>query len=40
MGNPTNDNRFSCDNDLTSPANGDDDVFGLSTLLDHGSPNP
>ena len=27
-----NDNRFSCNNVLESPANGDDDVFGDSAL--------
>ena len=32
MGNPTNNNEFSCTNVLTSPANGDDDVFGDSAL--------
>src|ERR1041384_4757208 len=32
MGSPTNNNNFSCDNTLTSPANGDDDVFGDSAL--------
>jgi hypothetical protein len=29
MGNPTNNNNFECSNVLTSPANGDDNVFGL-----------
>ncbi|MDW0197597.1 MAG: hypothetical protein QOD16_02530 [Nitrososphaeraceae archaeon] len=32
MGNPTNNNDFECNNILTSPANGDDDVFGDSAL--------
>jgi hypothetical protein len=32
MGNPTNDNRFSCDNNLIDPANGDDNLFGDSAL--------
>jgi hypothetical protein len=32
MGNPTNNNQFRCDNTLTSPANGDDNVFGDSAL--------
>jgi hypothetical protein len=29
MGSPTNNNQFVCDNELTSPANGDDNEFGL-----------
>ncbi len=29
---PFNDNSFTCDNLLTSPANGDDDEFGDSAL--------
>jgi hypothetical protein len=32
MGNPTNNNDFVCSNVLTSPANGDDDVFGDSAI--------
>jgi hypothetical protein len=32
MGSPTNNNNFSCDNVLTSPANGNDDVFGDSAI--------
>ena len=32
MGSTTNNNFFSCDNLLTSPANGDDDEFGDSAL--------
>ena len=32
MGTTTNNNQFICDNVLTSPANGDDDVFGDSAL--------
>jgi hypothetical protein len=32
MGNPTNNNQFICSNVLTSPANGDDNVFGDSAL--------
>ena len=33
MGSPTNNNDFVCTNVLTSPANGDDDLFGDSALL-------
>jgi hypothetical protein len=33
MGSTTNNNQFVCTNVLTSPANGDDDVFGDSALL-------
>ncbi|HSA74211.1 MAG TPA: hypothetical protein VLD84_09685 [Nitrososphaeraceae archaeon] len=33
MGSPTNNNLFSCTNVLTSPANGDDNVFGDSALI-------
>jgi hypothetical protein len=32
MGDPINDNRFICTNDLPNAANGDDDVFGDSAL--------
>ena len=32
MGSPTNNTDFSCDNTLTSPANGNDDVFGDSAI--------
>ena len=32
LGSPTNNNQFVCSNILTSPANGDDDVFGDSAL--------
>ena len=32
MSSPTNNNDFECNNILTSPANGDDDVFGDSAL--------
>ena len=38
MGSTTNNNDFECTNVLTSPANGDDNVFGDSAL--HSSPNP
>jgi hypothetical protein len=34
LGSPTNNNQFVCNNILTSPANGDDDVFGDSALPD------
>jgi hypothetical protein len=42
LGSPLNDNRFTCTNDLTEPANGDDnenvnividEVFGTTTLI-------
>ena len=38
MDSPVNNNQFSCDNDLTSPANGDDnefidEVFGPTSLI-------
>ena len=33
FGSTTNNNQFVCSNVLTSPANGDDDVFGDSALL-------
>jgi hypothetical protein len=33
MNNPTNNNQFICTNVLTSPANGDDNVFGDSALI-------
>ena len=32
LGSPENNNQFVCNNILTSPANGDDDVFGDSAL--------
>ena len=33
MNNPTNNNQFICTNVLTSPANGNDNVFGDSALI-------
>jgi hypothetical protein len=38
VGNPLNDNRFTCTNGITEPANGNDNVFGDSAL--HSLPNP
>ena len=32
MGDTTNNNQWGCANDLSNPANGDDDVFGDSAL--------
>ena len=32
LGSPENNNQFVCNNILTSPANGDDNVFGDSAL--------
>ncbi len=34
MGSPVNNNQFSCDNDLTSPANGDDNEFIDEVFVD------
>ena len=39
QGSAINDNKFSCDNLLENPANGDDDLFGDS-VLGHHSPQP
>ena len=33
MGSTINNNQFECNNDLTSPANGDDNEFGDSGLV-------
>jgi hypothetical protein len=33
LGSPTNDNRFSCNNTLEDPANGDDNLFDLTNPL-------
>ena len=34
MDSPVNNNQFSCDNDLTSPANGDDNEFIDEVFID------
>jgi len=40
MDSSTNNNQFICTNILTSPANGDDDVFGDSALFEQDLPVP